>query len=227
LQLKYVIHNEVLLITRASKAESDEYMPTRAYPIEDLIVADDDGTVDVQPLKDLLTNTIATKTWVDNGGTGTLSDIVVGKRVLLVISQTQDVHDDIENAFAMLRKAGAVKSASQDNIADERSEGKQHPPIRPRRIPTNPGVIPQGFGMGGLGGMGMGGMGASGAIGRTPNVTGVVPAQAQAPSGSEADLLEGLKSSYSADQKAHVMRLKQRQEAGQGGMGGGMGGGFF
>ena len=28
---------------------------------------------DFEPLKDLITNTIATKTWVDNGGTGTLS----------------------------------------------------------------------------------------------------------------------------------------------------------
>ncbi len=33
---------------------------------------------DFQPLKDLITNTIATKTWVDNGGTGTLSDFPTG-----------------------------------------------------------------------------------------------------------------------------------------------------
>ena len=32
LQLKYVIHNEVLLITSPVKAESDEYMTTRLLP---------------------------------------------------------------------------------------------------------------------------------------------------------------------------------------------------
>ena len=32
LQLKWVIHNEVLLITSPTKAESDEYMVTKAYP---------------------------------------------------------------------------------------------------------------------------------------------------------------------------------------------------
>ncbi len=39
LQLKYVIHNEVLLITSPTKAESDEYMVTKAYPVADLVVA--------------------------------------------------------------------------------------------------------------------------------------------------------------------------------------------
>jgi hypothetical protein len=33
---------------------------------------------DFQPLKDLITNTIATKTWVENGGTGTLADFPTG-----------------------------------------------------------------------------------------------------------------------------------------------------
>ncbi len=38
LQLKYVIHNEVLLITSPTKAESDEFMETKAYPVTDLVV---------------------------------------------------------------------------------------------------------------------------------------------------------------------------------------------
>ncbi len=32
LQLKYVIHNDVLSITGPQKAESDEFMTTKAYP---------------------------------------------------------------------------------------------------------------------------------------------------------------------------------------------------
>ena len=38
LQLKYVIHNEVLLITSPTKAESDEYMTTKVYPVADLVL---------------------------------------------------------------------------------------------------------------------------------------------------------------------------------------------
>ena len=38
LQLKYVIHNEVLLITSPGKAESDEYMTTKVYPVPDLVL---------------------------------------------------------------------------------------------------------------------------------------------------------------------------------------------
>ena len=38
LQLKYVIKNEVLLITSPAKAESDEYMTTKVYPVADLVL---------------------------------------------------------------------------------------------------------------------------------------------------------------------------------------------
>ena len=33
--LKYVIHNGALLITSPTKAESDDYMTTKAYPVAD------------------------------------------------------------------------------------------------------------------------------------------------------------------------------------------------
>ena len=39
--------------------------------ISDLIIPAGDGSVDFQPLKDLITNTVAQKSWLDNGGTGT------------------------------------------------------------------------------------------------------------------------------------------------------------
>ena len=38
LQLKYVVHNEVLLITTPAKAESDEYMTTKVYPVADMVL---------------------------------------------------------------------------------------------------------------------------------------------------------------------------------------------
>ena len=53
-----------------------------------------------QPLEDLITNTVATKTWADNGGTGTISQY---PPTTLVISQTQEVHAQIKALFAALR----------------------------------------------------------------------------------------------------------------------------
>ena len=115
MQLKYVIHDGVLLITSSAKAESEEYMETRAYAVGDLVptARDESGTTSASfgPLKAILTNTVAAKTWADNGGTGAISEIVIGKRPLLVILQTQEVHERIDSALEMLRKASGLKTA--------------------------------------------------------------------------------------------------------------------
>jgi uncharacterized protein YfaS (alpha-2-macroglobulin family)/tetratricopeptide (TPR) repeat protein len=243
LQLKYVIHNEVLLITSPQKAESDEFMVTKAYPVQDLVLPSSDGTVDVKPLEDLLQNTVATKSWIDNGGNGTISEIVVGNRVLLVMSQTQEVHGELEETLAMLRKAGGVKSAARKLAEKEQSEDETDLPQRPRSplhrqandsnrapfvisaVPVLDGRAPGGAGnMAGMGGMG-GGMGGMGFGGQ-----GGLRVQQQAGPGGDADLLGGLRSANAANQQSKVLILKQRQDAGQNGgagMGGGMGGGFF
>ena len=187
----------------------------------------------MQPLEDLLTNTVATKTWVDNGGTGTMSPMIVGNRALLVLSQTQEVHKEIESTLEMLRKAGGLKTAEQ-HATEPSTDGNLPAPARqgPRlRLsgPTAQGM--GGMGMGSMGG-GMGGMGG-GMVGRgggqTPWVISTIPVVGPgAAQGGDADLLGGLKTSNAANQKAKVLHLKQRQEAGQsGGMGGGMGGGMF
>jgi hypothetical protein len=110
LQLKYVIHNEVLLITSPSKAESDEFMTTRIYPVKGLVlIRNEKGAVEVefQPLMDAITQTISTKTWQENGGNGTMSTLVIKGRCLLVVSQTQEVHEQITAFLHGLRKAGA------------------------------------------------------------------------------------------------------------------------
>jgi hypothetical protein len=229
LQLKWVIHNEVLLITSPAKAESDEYMVTKAYPVTDLVQPIPDGSVELQPLEDLLTTTVASKTWVDNGGTGAISHIIVGNRVLLVFSQSQEVHEEIESTLNMLRKAGGLKTPKQD-AGDASTSGEPS-----NTMPRAPHLRVPSFG-GGFGGMGsMGGLGGmNGArAGQRSSVTGIMPARDPSSELSgDADLLGGLKSSNSANQKAKVMQLKQRQEAGQnggtsGGMMGGMGGGVF
>ncbi|MGO9111411.1 MAG: MG2 domain-containing protein [Thermoguttaceae bacterium] len=229
LQLKYVIHNGVLLITSPTKAESDDYMQTRAYPVTDLVVSEGNGSVNVLPLEDLLTTTVATKTWVDNGGTGAISHIVVGNRVFLVLSQSQEVHEQLESTLETLRRAGGLKTDAPHVGDADHFYGEPPAPAHPRAIHIRqPAPQTQGL-RGGMGGMGAG-AGARGAGNHSPDVTSVMPVQSQTTPGGDADLLEGLKNSNAANQKAKVLHLKQRQDAGQGGaggMGGGMGGGMF
>ncbi len=52
-----------------------------------------------QPIMDAITNTIAPKTWADNGGTGTIANF----DRMLVISQTLEIHLEIEHFLADLR----------------------------------------------------------------------------------------------------------------------------
>ncbi len=227
LQLKYVIHNEVLLITSVSKAESDEFMVTKAYPVQDLVLPERDGAVDTQSLTDLLMNTVETKTWSENGGNGTISNIIVGKRVLLVTAQTQEVHEEIEQTLEMLRKAGGLKSGARKLAEKEQAEDEADLPARPRVRPHRAVQPPMGQGFGGMGMGGMGGMGGGmPARGQTPFVISVVPViDGNSPAG-DADLLGGLKSANNANQQSKVQQLKKRQEAGQNGANG-IGGGFF
>ncbi len=121
LELTCVIHNEVLLITSRAKAASNKFLETRAYAVQDLASPDRDGAVDLQPLKAVLA-TIAPETWSANNGNGDIAAFVVGDRALLVVSQTQEVHEQIASVLDMLRREGGLKTASQHVGVDEAAE---------------------------------------------------------------------------------------------------------
>jgi hypothetical protein len=67
--------------------------------------------VDFQALMDLIQNTISTKSWIDNGGNGTISD--VPSHLSLAISQTWEVHRQIEELLADLRSRQRAAPAFQ------------------------------------------------------------------------------------------------------------------
>jgi len=107
LQLRHVIHNEVLLITSTTKSESDEFMATKIYSVKDLVlVRNENGEIetDFQSLVDLIINTVESKCWADNGGNGTIAPFQIENRCLLVVSQTQDVHEQIIALLGALRR---------------------------------------------------------------------------------------------------------------------------
>ena len=136
LQLKYIIHNEVLLITSPMKAESEEYMATRIYPVKDLILVrnENDGIeTEFQPLLDLIRNSVAPKTWVDNGGTGSIASYQFQDRCLLVVYQTEEVHERIAALLAALRRCAATDAKG----GNELRLPKRPKTIAPAAAPTN------------------------------------------------------------------------------------------
>jgi general secretion pathway protein D len=128
LQLTADVHEGVLRIT--SQEIAGENVITRVYPVADLIDAPPprvaekpaltlpvpEGTKviyrrsepepwwygpDYDTLIDLIETSIAPDSWVDSGGMGSIS----GFRRTLVISQTDDVHDQIERLLLEIRRA--------------------------------------------------------------------------------------------------------------------------
>ena len=65
---------------------------------------------DFSSLMDLIQNTVATKTWIDNGGNGTISEF--SNLMLLVICQTQEVHRRDPTTFGRSSLATARKCAA-------------------------------------------------------------------------------------------------------------------
>ena len=58
---------------------------------------------DFQPLSDLIVNTVATRGWGENGGTGNVTSYPFQDRCLLVICQPEEVHEQIAALLAALR----------------------------------------------------------------------------------------------------------------------------
>ena len=158
LGLKSVIHDGVLLITSPTRAESEEFLETKVYPVKDLVLPPgalaegEESEVDFDDLINLITQTVSPKCWDANGGQGTVA--AFPNKLCLVVSQTQEVHEEIERLLDKLRKVGNAEAAGEG--------GAKPKPRQPGRkvTPTVISVIPTlGGGMGG--GMMMGGIGPS------------------------------------------------------------------
>ena len=118
LGLAYVIEDEVLLITTTEAAESN--LATVIYPVTDLVSIpgraweDDIGVPDLDALKDTIHSTVAPTAWDTVGGPGSITPISVGKARLLIISQTEEVHEEIAALLAGLREARRLTPGGKD-----------------------------------------------------------------------------------------------------------------
>jgi len=111
LDLTHVIVDEVLSITTPEEAES--LVPLGLYPIGDLATdVERPGETDPfdLPMK-LLVQCVAPMTWGDVGGAGSVGEIECQGARVLVVSQTQDVHEELIDLLGMFREAASRPEA--------------------------------------------------------------------------------------------------------------------
>ena len=123
LGLAYVVQDDVLLITTT---EAEEQKPaTCGDPVADLVerYRDDKGTVltDSEPLTDKIDDAVQPKTWAEKGGPGSMCAYRGGRHRRFLISQTQQVQEEVAALAVRLRKA--------------KSAGDRKQPLSPEQLP--------------------------------------------------------------------------------------------
>jgi hypothetical protein len=130
LELKCEVLGKVVLFTTAEKAKTQHI--TVVYPVFDLTVyprkIENQRTTgegaDFDTLITLLQETIAPDSWEEAGGPGRISPFPASGA--LVLSQTREVQEQVEQALTALRKAKAIQkvetvSIPLDNVAPKES----------------------------------------------------------------------------------------------------------
>lgn len=190
LSLTYEIRGGMLIVTTPEEAEN--HLETKVYPVGDLVLpegATDGAQADFDSLIDLITSTIKPTTWDEVGGPGSAK--VFENRMSIVLSQTQEVHEEIENLLARLREM-------------KRQGGNGLPAVKKVRSDRN--------NTGGMGG-GMGGMGGN--FGGAPiQNPGYAPANPQ----KGADLLQGVRGANQSNQSKQSGKLQQMYKNNSGGV---------
>lgn len=110
--LDWAITGDAMLVTGLIEAAS-EYQTTRIFNVTD-IVADEwaDGSlhVDNEELCDMITRVIDPLSWQENGGHGAARAVITRHSVLLMVKQTHQKMETIENLLDELRTVKAGKA---------------------------------------------------------------------------------------------------------------------
>ncbi|HWC89688.1 MAG TPA: hypothetical protein VG433_08535 [Pirellulales bacterium] len=106
-ELTWVVFEGQPLITTVSNAET--MLDLRVYPVHDLIIArDEKGTyADFESLIDVVTSMAAPTTWSEVGGAGSIKPFFNSQSI--VVTQTREVHLQVEGLLAALRRARDVQ----------------------------------------------------------------------------------------------------------------------
>ena len=130
LDLKWIIRDECIILTTPEEAESE--VLTVIYPVADLVFpAGQDGSpdamgqADYESLVDSISEIVHPYAWEYVGGVGSIEPYPVVRS--LIISNTEEVHEEVEALLAQLRQAEAQQreaeaEESTDEPADENEE---------------------------------------------------------------------------------------------------------
>jgi hypothetical protein len=123
LNLAWIISDEVLLITTPEEAESK--LTTKAYDVSDLVVCRDNHDQlwdDYDTLIDTICSCVMPMTWDQVGGPGSIAGATLGTSKVLVVSQTDVVHEKIAKLLADIRE---VAKKSTDKGPPQREKPKE------------------------------------------------------------------------------------------------------
>ena len=122
--LVWTIRDEVLLIT--TRDEDQELMTTELYEVADLVACRDEKGQpwdDYGTLIHFIMSHIQPTTWDEVGGPGAITGATLGTAKVIVVTQTFQIHERIEDLLARIRAIGA------------QSKGDKTPPTRARPQP--------------------------------------------------------------------------------------------
>jgi hypothetical protein len=202
--LTYVVRDEVLQIT--SSEEAEKTMLTKIYLVSDLVRCRDkqgEEWADYDTLIDTIMSSVAPQTWDSVGGPGGIQRMTLYQNVsVLVVSQTEEVHEQIEDLLRALRSIPGAKT----------EEG----PVPTKERPAAEGGEPAG----------PAGLGQPAAAPVKAPTAGLRSTAADA--AGSGGLLKGLQDTHHRLQGLQVEKLQHRYDQGMGGGMGGVGmGGMF
>ncbi len=128
LKLTWAVHHEALLVTTPEEAQG--MLTTRVYTVGDLVAgmgadrAEQDMKRELEDLVDVITATVAVKTWDFSGGTGSMAAATVGDARVLIVSQSYRVHHELE---ALLEKLREAKAAAKQEPSEQPAPAQEQP----------------------------------------------------------------------------------------------------
>ena len=127
LELTFIVRDEVLLITTN---EADHDPKIVVYDVADLVTYRDEKNqiwTDYDPLISILINTIDPDSWQELGGEGAIAGHDIGKAHVIVIKNTEKVHETVAKVLDAIR---IVAAHSTDDDLPRRA--------RPKEVPLKP-----------------------------------------------------------------------------------------
>lgn len=137
--LDYYMQDGIVVLT--TTAACKDHVRTGIYPVLDLVEGDtrDRSELDFDSLIDTITSTISPTTWADGTGPGPIAP--VGDPAVLVISQIDEVHEEISDLIDKIRTAR--RAAKSKFAADHQPDEKNAMTIQVHRV--NPGTSDEGI----------------------------------------------------------------------------------